>query len=109
MAVGPTTLQAVNDVTPWVSEPNGYCDAVFQILGTFVATITFECCTEGNEANPTPIAVSAAATPGTLVTTASAPGVFKTQNGWGGGLKVRARVTAYTSGSAQVTAASAGA
>lgn len=104
---GPTTLQALNDVSPWISNEHGITDAIFQLLGTFVATITFEACTQGNEANAIPIAVSALATPGTLVTSATAPGIFKTQGGWAGGLKVRARISAYTSGSVVVSANSA--
>ena len=98
------TLTLVNDATEWIGHPGIYSDAVFQITGTWTGTVTFECCTQGNEAAPTPIAVSAVATPGTLVTTATANGVYRTNNGTAGGLKVRARYTTATSPSPVVTA-----
>jgi hypothetical protein len=104
---GPYELGAAEAVTPWFGPPHGVGDVAFQLTGTWVATVTFEACIEGNEASATPIAVSAAATPGTLVTTAAANGLFKTQNGWAGGLKVRARISAFTSGVVVVRAADA--
>jgi hypothetical protein len=103
------SLSATNDVSEVVGHPQLAADAVFQILGTWSGTITFEAVTQGNEAttaNWTPIAVSAAATPGTLVTTATANGLFKTKDAWGGGVLVRARLTTATSGTALVTATS---
>jgi hypothetical protein len=106
MAHRAVTLDANGEATPWYGVPHGVGDVAFHLTGTFVATVTFEACVEGNEANATPIAVSAIATPGTLVTTAAAAGLFKTQNGWAGGLKVRARITAYTSGSVVIRASS---
>ena len=98
------TLQNVNDATPWIGNDLSVCDAVFQIIGAFggLGTITFEACLQGQEANATPIGVSAVASPGTLVTTATAPGIFKTNQGFAGGLKVRARVTVGITNPVQV-------
>lgn len=107
MASAVKQLAALNDTTDWVGNPNGIADVAFQITGTWTGTITFEACTEGNEAAATPIAVSAVATPGTLVTTATVNGLFKTNNGFAGGLKVRARLSVVGTGAALVTAVSA--
>lgn len=103
------TLQALNDATPWVGNDLSTSDAVFQIIGAFGAAgiITFEGCIAGQEANPFPIGVSALATPGTIVTTAAAPGIFKTNQGFAGGLKVRARVTTPITNPVQAVAAAA--
>lgn len=104
------SLALLNDVSEVVSHEQRAADAVFQILGTWTGTITFEAVTQdnaGTAANWTPIAVSAAATPGTLVTTATANGLFKTQNAWAGGLLVRARLSILGTGAALVTAKTA--
>jgi hypothetical protein len=103
---GPYELDTNGEATPWFGPPHGVGDVAIQITGTWTGTITFEACIEGNEASATPIAMSAALTPGTLVSTAIANGLFKTQNGWAGGLKVRARCTAAMTGTAVVRASS---
>lgn len=106
MAVGPTTLTATNDATPWIGNQNAACDAVFQLLGTWTGTVTFECCTEGNEANPVAMSVTPAAG-GAAVTTATANGLWRTLNGSAGGVKARARFTTASSGTVVATTQSA--
>jgi hypothetical protein len=105
--IGPIVLQALNDATPWVGTDHGIADVCFHISGAWTGTIVFEACVQGQEANATPIAVSAIATPGTLVTTTTVVGLFKTNQGLAGGLKVRARLSVLGTGAATVHATEA--
>lgn len=104
---GPYSLAVTDAATDWIGCEDGAADAVFQLTGTWTGTVTFEACVPGNEASATPLAVSAAATPGTLVTTATANGLFKTNSAWAGGLKVRARFSTASSGAVVVRATTA--
>lgn len=74
-----------------------------QVAGTFTGTITFECSV--NNSNWVALAVKASSqtTATTLVTTTTAVGVFTVPTV--GLQSVRARMSAYTDGSADVTVA----
>lgn len=72
----------------------------FQLTGTFVGTVTFEGTVDG--VNWVSLAVQALAETGTThVTTATAPGIWTSNVG--GLLLVRARMSAYTSGTSTAT------
>ena len=78
---------------------NGLSEAIFQISGTFVGTVTFEGSTDGT--NFTALTV----TPvygGANVTTATAQGIWRASIA--GLQKIRVRVSAYTSGAITVDA-----
>jgi hypothetical protein len=72
----------------------------FDVTGTFTGTITFEASVDGT----TFVAYGGQAPAGgTVITTLTAPGVFQsTANSCQGFEKVRARMSAYTSGTALV-------
>lgn len=70
----------------------------FQITGTFVGTITFESTIDGTNYVAT-MAYPAASETGTTTTTT--PGIWRVHNA--AGLRVRARMSAYTSGAAIVS------
>lgn len=100
-------LTATAPNSQWIGCQIAAADAVFQLTGSWTGTVTFEGCVEGQEGAAVPIAVSAVATPGTLVTSATANGIFRTNNGWAGGMKLRARFSTPTSGTVVVNAQSA--
>lgn len=109
MAGAGKTLAVAGDATDWHGGDYAGADVAFHITGTWTGTITFEAKVAGAaDAAATPFAMSAAATPGTLVTTATANGLFRSNNGWAGGLMVRARFTTASSGAAVVYPATAG-
>jgi hypothetical protein len=73
----------------------------YQITGTFVGTISFEGTIDGSTFVPV-AAVPAAVMPyGTPVTSATAPGIWTVYSA--GFMGVRARCSAYTSGTAVIT------
>ena len=76
---------------------SGYSTVAFQITGTFVGTVTFE--TTNDDTNWTSLLCTQVGA-NTIGTIATAPGIFRASVG---GLKtVRARVSAWTSGSITV-------
>lgn len=85
---------AVGDGTPAVI--TGYGVARFEVSGIFVGTITFEASVDGVNFSALPALDSN----GSRQTTAAAPGVFRADVA--GYKQVRARVSAYTSGSITV-------
>ncbi len=77
---------------------DGYSVATIQVAGTFVGTVTWE----ANIDQTNWIAVQATSlNDGTAATTATAPGLFRIQAF--GLSQIRARVSAYTSGTITVT------
>lgn len=75
----------------------GYGTAVVQVTGTFVATITFEGTVDGTNYQ----AISATQMGAAVVaTTATAPGIYRMSPG--GLTNIRARISAFTSGSITV-------
>jgi hypothetical protein len=75
---------------------------VVQVTGTFTGTITFEASVDGTNYVAIAMKASAQTTATTLVTTATAAGVFSLNIQ--GLPNFRARMSAYTDGSAVVTA-----
>lgn len=74
-----------------------------QVVGTFTGTITFECSLDGTNWSAIAMKASSQTAAATLVTTASAAGVFTVPTV--AVQYVRARMSAYTDGSANVTVA----
>lgn len=92
-----TTLTAVDGKLTTVAR--GYNSVLFQVTGTWSATITFEGTLNGS----TWVAISGTdQNAGTSATTATANGMYVVSGT--GMLNVRARVSAYTSGSVVITA-----
>lgn len=104
--IGPQVLQSAaaatgNGAALDISQPGkgGFSTVVFQLTGTFTATVTFEGTVDGT--NWGAIQVVPTAT-GTAATTATGTGLFRADVR--GLAKVRARVSAYTSGNVTVEA-----
>lgn len=95
--IPPSTLTAAQQKLSVASKE--YNTVQFQISGTWVATITFEATLDGT--NFVSIPAVAPAT-GLSATTTAANGIFQVSAS--GMLAIRARVSAYTSGSVVVTA-----
>jgi hypothetical protein len=72
-------------------------DLLVQLTGEFVATVSFEATVDG--ANFVPVAATPLAG-GASVTSAAGPGAWRIR---AGGLLVRARCSAFTSGAVKVT------
>lgn len=76
----------------------GFSAAAMQVSGTFVGTVTFEATVDGT--NWVAMRCVNLGT-GDIATTATAPGIYQLQDAHGLH-KVRARISAYTSGSISV-------
>lgn len=96
MAVKTADLAALNDELQLDCQ-NGRTEAgaVFQLAGTWVGTITFEATVDGTNWVEV-LAVNA--NDDTAATTATANGIYRVI---ADGMKVRARVSAYTSGTVE--------
>ncbi len=80
------------------AESGTYAVVALQVTGTFVGTVTFECTIDG--ANWVPLEMKSIGASVTVATSATAPGIWvATVLGLS---QVRARVSAYTSGSVTV-------
>lgn len=75
----------------------GYRSAVFQLSGAFAGTVTFEALVGPGDAWVA-IRCKNLAT-NAVATTATAAGLYRVEDGVGGLLAVRARISTYTSGS----------
>lgn len=93
-----TAAQATGNGTPAITADRALLAA--QVSGTFVGTVTWEATIDGT--NWIAIAARTMADQSTYATTATAPGLFAIP--CAGLQAVRARVSAYTSGSITVTA-----
>ena len=104
IAFAPTTLQsaAVATGNGTVLNCNNYETVTLQVSGTFVGTVSFEGSVDGTNFAAVPFINSA----GTNATTATAAGIFISA-GTGYAL-LRARISAYTSGSITVVAGGKG-
>lgn len=95
-APGTVVLTTTAPRTQWIGQQTSHaCDAVFQILGTWTGTISFQCCTDGNDASPVALAVVPAGG-GAAVTSTAVNGLWRTVGGLGGGVKVSALFTPGT-------------
>lgn len=94
----PTTLDAADEA---LAVTVGDCDAIaFQVTGTFSATLSFEGTMDGT--NWVAFYMFSAGSP-SPITTATAAGIYRTAfAGTYGMEQVRVRVSAYTSGEANV-------
>lgn len=92
------TLAALNAVTDWVDpRQQGSGFVAFQVSGTWVGTITFQCAVD--DADGIESIQAAKTTDGSVATTTTGNGIFRVV---ADGLKVRAKMTAFTSGSAKI-------
>lgn len=101
MTIAKTTLAQLNDVTPGLDASLSLSGQVgYHIVGTFVGTITFEAWLEGaGVGNATPIQATNLGT-AAAASTATAPGLYRIAAS--PQIRIRARMSAYTSGSADV-------
>jgi hypothetical protein len=89
---------ATGNGTAWTTDTGGFNTLAMQVEGITTATITFEATVDGSNW----VAVQATnLTSGTAATTATADGLYRLDVS--GLYQVRARISAYTSGTINVT------
>lgn len=104
MSYVPSTESATLDIAD-AALTLGTADAdsvALQVTGTFSGTITFEASVDGTNWAALAVKASSQTAAATLVTTTTAAGVFTVNTQ--GLPNIRARMSAYTSGAAVVTA-----